>query len=603
MVPKPSLSNAVIQPLLVSDPLFQLLEAIHGYGAFDIDLLHRRVHLTPGLLKRFGLHKDATLGDAFAKVHPEDQDQYRETVASALKSSSRFYAEYRYFSTEGTICWHNIHGRILRDDSGIPVRLLGIALDVTDRKQAEAKKRSAEEAMHAVMNAIPESFIAVNRDWEIIFANDRVRQKLRTGEAQLEGKILWDATPASMAANFRRQYEAVMRDRKPVRFETHSPRGDNEEEEWFEVHAFPIPDGLGAMIRDISEHKRAQKEVERTVQRLRRVQELGKIASWELDLATGNLEWSENAAEVFQHSPLRTTLQGFLATVHPEDRPMIDSALQRFTREPIMLECRVLEDSGRTSWVAIHTTPVVENGRVIVVGAASDITDAKASEAALVRTEKLAAAGRLAATVSHEINNPLEAVSNFLYLIRTEASASSAVREYAEQAEHELARVAQITRQTLGFYRGSGDVTRFSLRKSLEQLFAIYERQAQRRAICLKFSCDDEQIIANAGEVRQILSNLMANAIDAAPHAGQVCVAVRVNKDTLGMTVDDSGPGIPPESRQRIFAPFYTTKEDFGTGLGLWITQEIVQRTGGTISVSNSSLGGACFEVVLPIRY
>jgi len=252
-----------------------------------------------------------------------------------------------------------------------------------------------------------------------------------------------------------------------------------------------------------------------------------------------------------------------------------------------------------------------ESGRPeAMLGTVVDITERKQAQEALLGAEKLAAVGRLAASMAHEINNPLEAVSNTLFLARTHREVTPAVRELLLLAEQELARVANITRQTLGFFRGASEPATSSVADILEQSLALYETKIRARKIRLIKEVRFNGLIhARPRELRQAFSNLVANSLDAVPDGGDLMLRVSRSRDwRTGMpgvivTVADSGPGIEPQHRKRIFEPFFTTKRDTGTGLGLWLTREIVLRHSGRIRVRTSCCpgrSGTTVSVFLP---
>jgi signal transduction histidine kinase len=230
------------------------------------------------------------------------------------------------------------------------------------------------------------------------------------------------------------------------------------------------------------------------------------------------------------------------------------------------------------------------------------------AEEALRRSEKLAATGRLAAGIAHEINNPLEAVSNAIYLAR---SSPSDAAEYLKIADEELARVAQITKQTLGFYRENASPAIVKMSTLLDDLLSVYNGKLQAKNISVRKQYRGElEVWGLEGELRQVFANQIANAIYAMPHHGRLTIRVRKSKrwnngQHAGTVVSlvDTGSGISYEALPRIFDPFFTTKQDVGNGLGLWITQGIVTRHGGNIRVkSNTSPGtsGTIFTTFLP---
>ena len=273
---------------------------------------------------------------------------------------------------------------------------------------------------------------------------------------------------------------------------------------------------------------------------------------------------------------------------------------------------RVTKDGSRID-ISLSVSPLFEDGKIFGASSiARDITAKKLDEEALRRAEKLAAAGRLSATIAHELNNPLEAVINLIYLVRNGQGLDEKARRRLDLADQELARVAHMTRQTLGFYRDSSSATRLDVPKIMDEVLALYMRKFESKGIGVqKQYCDPMAVTAFAGEIRQVFSNLVANAIDAMTDRG--CVTIKIansrewkNADLAGVrvTVADSGSGISPATRPRLFEPFYTTKRDVGTGLGLWLSKEIVEKHGGSISVRSSiqpGRTGTTFSVFLPI--
>ncbi|GAC1650112.1 MAG: hypothetical protein NVS9B15_09550 [Acidobacteriaceae bacterium] len=262
------------------------------------------------------------------------------------------------------------------------------------------------------------------------------------------------------------------------------------------------------------------------------------------------------------------------------------------------LQYRVQNEDGSMRWLMTRASPVDEH---LVVGATLDVTQARQSETALINSEKLAATGRLAATVAHEINNPLEAVLNLIYLLKTHAGVSAEARELAEKADQELLRVAHMTRQTLAFYKGGGAARRLDLCQIAGQVQSLYQGEAKKNQVGIVNEVETVYVNAVDAEMRQVLSNLLSNAIAATPRGGMVRLSSADDESGTKLVVEDSGSGVPAEIGDRIFEPFFTTKRDFGTGLGLWVTRELVTRWGGRIWVGRSEkLGGAEFTVSLP---
>jgi signal transduction histidine kinase len=233
----------------------------------------------------------------------------------------------------------------------------------------------------------------------------------------------------------------------------------------------------------------------------------------------------------------------------------------------------------------------------------------KRTEEALRTAEKLASVGRLAATIAHEVNNPLEAVTNILYLL-SRRSLDSTSRQYVQLAEQELARVNHIVRQSLAFVRNSSVPEPVCVSALLDETLQLYAPKIQASKISIEKKIDfDGDIDAVGGELRQVFSNLIVNAMDAVGSGGRIrlhvfrCRDRCRNAEGVRVVVGDNGVGIRPEHQKEVFEPFFSTKAAKGTGLGLWVSREIVQKYGGTITFRSSvhpHRTGTVFSVFLP---
>lgn len=235
--------------------------------------------------------------------------------------------------------------------------------------------------------------------------------------------------------------------------------------------------------------------------------------------------------------------------------------------------------------------PIVgDDGKILgVVLVFRDVTQQRRMQESARKSEKLAAAGRLAATIAHEINNPLEAVTNLLYLARTSTSLE-ATKSYLVAADRELSRVAHIARQTLGFYRDSTVPVTIRASALLDEVLAVYESRMRSKQIVVEKDYKDEDVIQTLrGEMLQILSNLIANALDAMPAGGHLRLRTAAKRGGVEFEIEDNGVGIPADHLDKIFDAFFTTKIDVGTGLGLWVVKDLVEKHGGTVTVSSCS--------------
>ena len=304
--------------------------------------------------------------------------------------------------------------------------------------------------------------------------------------------------------------------------------------------------------------------------------------------------WNAAAERILGYTAEEIVGKSILTLIPPElrqDEVEILRKIQAGERIEHFETVRVTK-SGERIDVSLTISPVRDpQGRII--GAAKilrDVTMQKRLEAALRTTERLASVGRLAATVAHEINNPLEAVTNLIYLVRQSEGLPEAARQRLTTADEELQRVTHIARQTLGFYRDTAMPVWVSVPEAVEEMLAIYQRRLGYKQIRLRRGIDPGlRVRALQGAFKQIFSNLVSNAIDASPQSG--AIEVRAWEAThpitgapgIQLVVADSGCGVPEAIRRQIFAPFFTTKKDAGTGLGLWIVKGMLARAGGFI--------------------
>jgi PAS domain S-box-containing protein len=362
----------------------------------------------------------------------------------------------------------------------------------------------------------------------------------------------------------------------------------SEREEWFRVTLTSLGDGVIAT------------DEEGRVTFLNPVAE--QLTGWTLALAQG-----KSVAEVF---------------------PIYNE----YTHQPVDNPVKKVIDLGVVVGLANHTVlrgpggtliPIEDSAAPIrddhdklvgVVLVFRDSTHERKSQEILRKTEKLAAAARLAATFAHEINNPLEAVVNLIYIVKGMEGLPAAAIPSLDLADQELSRVSHITRQTLGFYRESAVPGRVDLAAVLENVLKLYNNKFKTKAISIERDLSPSPpVLGLAGELTQAVSNLISNAADAVPLQGTIRTKLSSFEDGRGqwvrLVVADDGPGVAPELLDRIFEPFFTTKADVGNGLGLWVTREIVERHDGHIDVisgavstgADKELSGAIFAISLPI--
>jgi PAS domain S-box-containing protein len=319
--------------------------------------------------------------------------------------------------------------------------------------------------------------------------------------------------------------------------------------------------------------------------------------------------WNAGAEALYgwtREEAIGRNAHSLLATEVPGGIAGIRAALQSHGRWEGNLRHRTRD--GREIIVASRHAMQQNGAAVLEIN--RDITAQLLAEEALRRNERLAAMGKLAGIVAHEINNPLEAITNTFYLLSTHSSLDDVARHYAELADQELARVSHITKQTLSFYRESQTSVPVLLSEILENVLELQERSLKIAGIVLekRYSVPG-MVYGFPSELKQVFMNLVSNAIQAMPEGGRLRISMKKtstchsHNGCVSVFISDNGSGITAEHSKRLFEPFFTTKSVKGTGLGLWISRGIVQKHDGVLRFRSlfGSVGSATsFEVVLP---
>ncbi len=349
------------------------------------------------------------------------------------------------------------------------------------------------------------------------------------------------------------------------------------------------------------------------------------IGTWDWDVQNDLVYADERFAKLYGVDPefarRGTPIQEFFRNIHPDDLDRTSHLIQAVMqgKPDFAAEYRVIQSGGANQassmrWVStLGRCTYDETGKPIrFPGVTVDITEKKMRDEALIRTEKLAAVGKLAASIAHEINNPLEAVMNLLYLARMN-DLPEIVNQYLDLAEQELRRVSVISTQTLRFHRQLTNPMEVTCEELFESVLNIYQGRIHNANVVVeKSKLAGRSILCFDGEIRQVLNNLVGNAIDALqPVGGRLILRSREGTNWrsgakgLILTVADTAAGISPEVLKRVFEPFYSTKGMGGTGLGLWVSEEIVHRHGGALRARSSmraGQSGTVFTLFLPFE-
>lgn len=392
----------------------------------------------------------------------------------------------------------------------------------------------------------------------------------------------------------------------------------------FEVRAWSIPlaggDATQVTFSDITLRNQEEQSKIEAEEQLRLAVESAEIGIWDLDPKTETVRWSRRCNEIFRLAwDTDLNYSQFLKLLHPEDRVRMDRAIKE-SFDPagngdFGSDYRVLCPDGKVRWIAAkgHTFFSNVGGRRIakrLIGTALDITELRQSDASLRESEKLAVTGRLAASIAHEINNPLASVTNLLFLLK-ESNLQDEQRHFIEMAQQELARVTDLTAQALRFYRDPGAPTACDLAEIADSALTLLGGKITAAQIRVERGyCHRAPVLAGREELRQVMVNLIRNSINAMVHGGVLSVRTRettsprTGRKGVRLTVADTGHGMNRATLRRIFEPFFTTRSAISTGLGLWLCAGIIQKYAGTIRVRSSQRPerrGTVFQIFLPL--
>ena len=366
---------------------------------------------------------------------------------------------------------------------------------------------------------------------------------------------------------------------------------------------------------DITSAKAVETSLRESEDRLRIAAETAHLGVWELSIPEMRMECSEICKANFGRATGEPfSYEDLLASIHPEDIASVQEAVRSSIANGTLYrsEYRIVWPDGTQHWI-------VASGRTLyhaagapthMVGVTMDVTERRLAETALLQSEKLAAVGRLAASIAHEINNPLESVTNLLYLARNGKKIEE-VQEYLDTAERELRRVSVISSQTLRFHRQSTNPKEVTCEDLIETVLSIHQGRIVNSHVTVERRLRATRPVACfEGEIRQVLNNFVGNAIDAMhPVGGTLFVRGRnatdwgTGRHGLSITIADTGSGMSPQTLKKIFEPFFTTKGLSGTGLGLWVSKEIIDRHEGVLRVRTSQRSphtGTVFSLFLP---
>ena len=560
---------------------------------------------------------------------PEDISFLEETILPAALREGRWQAEarFRHFRTGASIPVDHHVFPITDPQSGKVVALATATRDITERKKAEAALRKSEDQYRVLAELSPQALWTADRHGRVLYANQRFLEYIGKDFVPIDGTEYLDLFYEEDRERVLNVWTQSVKTGEDYMIDARLTRASDGAARWWHLRALPLRDEAGriqqwlGVATDIHEARMAEQAVRA---------ERGRLADM-FRQAPAFMSVVRGPDHVFElTNPQYQELIGNRNVLGKSVREAIPEAVEQGfvtildavyqTGEPFVaagLPLNLARTPGQPlepRYLDFVYQPMREaNGTISgILALGVDVTDRRRVEAALLQSEKLAAVGRLSASIAHEINNPLEAVTNLLYLIDQEDNLSESARSFTHLAQQELARVSQIATQTLRFYRQPTARTAVRISEQLDSVLKLYQgRLASASVEVVRDYRGAAPLLAFEGELRQVFTNLVGNALDAARNGGKIILREREATDWrngrkgVRVTVADSGHGMSKETLTRIFEPFFSTKGITGTGLGLWVTQGIIQKHEGRAKVrssENQRRHGTVFVLFFPHR-
>ena len=611
--------------------LLAAVQEVARLATWELDVVSGRITYGPGSFAVLGhpLSEVSTLDDRERFFLPGFSATYRATIAEAVRTGNMMVLEVAVRAADGSVLWVESRGQLVPGTDAHPY-IRGMSIDVTQRKLDQQDLVASEARYRVLADLNPQAMWMGDSVGNITYANQGLMAYIGLGAESMSG-LLWleafatgdrdrvgEVWTRSVTTGVDYDIEARLR---------HAATGQYR---WWHLRAAPVRDtagnilhwlGVGSDIHDSKTYAETlrleQMEAERKRVELETIYRTTPIGLALLDPVNFTfLNLNDHEAEMLGFSKAELLGRPLTEIAPPDSIPglleMIQSVAAGNVVKDRLLEGELLARPGESRAWRVNYSPLFnEDGSVRAISTASiEITNQKKAEAALIQSEKLAAVGRLASSISHEINNPLEAITNLLYLIDMDDNLPREVKGYVQMAQSELSRVSQIATQTLRFHRQAVAPTKITAQELISAVARLYIGRLANSHISVEARYStDTPILCFENDIRQVLNNLIANAIDAMRNGGRLMMRAHNARQNgiagVRITIADTGHGMAKATLDRIFEPFFTTKDLNGTGLGLWISSGIVERHRGQLKVrssDNPAHHGSVFTLFLPCR-
>ena len=603
-------------------------------ATWEMDLVNRTVKFGDGSYPVYGrpFSELTTIDDLDKIIRPSDLLHVQHDAKRAIDTNTISIVDYEVFTPEGGTIWVECRRVPVYNSAGVATHLRGMTSDITRRKRDEEALMASEARYRVLADLNPQAIWMGDANGQTTYANQVLLDFVGHTADTITGEALLEAFHPDDVQRVVNAWMQAASNASDFDVEVRMLRAGDNRPRWWWLRAQPIHDESGTILNwlgvgiDITDRKtfaetlqRRQDETERQRAELENIYLTAPIGLALFDpVEFRYLRINDRQCETLG-LPREKILGRPITELAPLKglREIFEQVAKGHPVRNLMLEGELPTRPGEHRFWNVSYSPIYNgDGAVEAIAAVIlEMTAQKKAEAALIQSEKLAAVGRLASSISHEINNPLEAITNLLYLIALSKELPDGVRNYVQIAQSELSRVCQIATQTLRFHRQAVKATHVTAAELVDAVLNLYHGRLANSDIKVEATyATSATVLCFENDIRQVLNNLIANAIDAMRQGGGRLL-VRAHDATdyspeyplgrrgMRITIADTGHGMTPTVRKRLFEPFYTTKDLNGTGLGLWISAGIVNRHHGRLtfrSSQDSCHHGSVFSVFLP---
>ncbi len=603
-------------------------------ATWEMDLVNRTVKFGEGSYPVYGrpFSELSTIDDLDKIIQPSDLVHVQQDAKRAIDTNTISIVDYKVLTPEGGTLWVECRRVPVYNSAGVATHLRGMTSDITSRKRNEEALVASEARYRVLADLNPQGIWRGDPAGNVTYANQGILDYLGFAIEDLTEESWLNAFHPHDRQRILDSWKHSVATGADFDLEARMIRARDGRARWWWIRAQPVRDESGKILDwlgvaiDIDDRKtfaetlqRRQDETERQRAELENIYKTAPIGLALFD----PIEFRYLRINDRQCETLGLPREKILGRTITELAPLkgLKEIFQQVAKghyvKNHLLEGELPTRPGDHRYWNVSYSPIYNADGVIEAIAAVilEMTNQKKAEAALIQSEKLAAVGRLASSISHEINNPLEAITNLLYLIALSDDLPEGVRQYVQVAQSELSRVCQIATQTLRFHRQAVRATHVSAADLVDAVLNLYHGRLANSSIHVEATYSTSTtVLCFENDIRQVLNNLIANAIDAMRQGGgRLLVRAHDAKDYspehphgrpgIRITIADTGHGMSAAVKSRLFEPFYTTKDLNGTGLGLWISAGIVNRHQGRLTFRSSEHPvnhGTIFSLFLP---